>query len=148
MKPDVPKLLEVLSARLLFDVAPNVQPSYRQQSVGLTGILLTMVKEETERAAARRVEENAALRALFGRAATQLGDGELKRKLAEAAASRDPSLLLTELERANAELRALLIELHAQVEEQSAPWARALDAEIWRELAVSTERRRLSLAPF
>jgi hypothetical protein len=41
-----------------------------------------------------------------------------------------------------------LIELHAHVEEQGAPWARALDAEIWRELVASTERRRLSLAPF
>ena len=40
MKPDVPKLLEILSAQLLFDVAPNVQPSYRQSSVGITGILL------------------------------------------------------------------------------------------------------------
>ena len=67
MKPDVPKLLEILSARLMFDVAPNVQPSYRQSSVGITGILLTMVREETERAAARRVDENAALRALFAR---------------------------------------------------------------------------------
>lgn len=148
MKPDVPKLLEILAGRLLFDVAPNVQPSYRQQSVGITGMLLTMVREETERAAARRVEENAALRALFGRASTQIGDGALKARLAEAAAGRDPSLLLTELEGANAALRALLIELHAHVEEQTAPWARALDAEIWRELALSTERRKLSLAPF
>jgi len=41
MKPDVPKLLEIVSSRLLFDVAPNVQPSYRQQSVGITGMLLT-----------------------------------------------------------------------------------------------------------
>lgn len=148
MKPDVPKLLEIVSSRLLFDVAPNVQPSYRQQSVGITGMLLTMVREETERAAARRVEENAALRALFGRAATQIGDAALKSRLADAAASRDPSLLLSELENANQALRALLIELHAHVEEEKAPWARALDAEIWRELVVSTERRRLSLAPF
>ena len=148
MKPDVPKLLEVISARLMFDVAPNVQPSYRQSSVGLTGMMLTMVREEAERAAARRVDENAAMRALFGRAAAQVTDTELRHKLADAAASRDPSLLLTELEGANAALRALLIELHVHVEEQAAPWARALETEIWRELVASTERRRLSLAPF
>jgi len=148
MKPDVPKLLEILSARLMFDVAPNVQPSYRQSSVGITGILLTMVREETERAAARRVDENAALRALFARAAEQVTDTELRRRLGAAAASRDPSLLLSELERANAELRTLLIELHAHVEERPDAWARALDGEIWRELVASTERRRLSLAPF
>jgi hypothetical protein len=148
MKPDVPKLLEILSARFMFDVAPNVQPSYRQSSVSITGILLTMVREETERAAARRVEENAVLRGLFAKAAGQVADTALRRKLEEAAASRDPGLLLSQLESANAALRALLIELHAHVEEQSAGWARALDAEIWRELAASTERRRLSLAPF
>jgi len=148
VKPDVPKLLEILSARMLFDVAPNVQPSYRQSSVSITGILLTMVKEETERAAARRVDENAALRAIFARAAASVAEPALRAKLAEAAASRDPSLLLSELESANAGLRALLIELHAHVESETAPWARALDAEIWRELVVSTERRRLSLAPF
>ena len=148
MKPDVPKLLEILSARFMFDVAPNVQPSYRQSSVSITGILLTMVKEETERAAARRVDENSVLRALFGRASEQVADTELRRKLGAAAASRDPSLLLSELERANAELRTLLIELHAHVEERPDAWARALDGEIWRELVASTERRRLSLAPF
>jgi hypothetical protein len=110
--------------------------------------LLTMVGVAAARAAARRVDENAAMRTLFGRAAAEVTDTELRRKLAEAAARRDPSLLLTELEATNAGLRALLIELHAYVEEQAAPWARAVEAEIWRELVASTERRRLSLAPF
>jgi len=148
VKPDASKLLEVIAGKLLFEIAPNIQPSYRQSSVGLTGMLLGMVREEFERACARRVEENGALRALFARAATNLADTDLRRRLESAAGGTDPSLLVSELEKKNDALRALLIELHAHVEEQDAPWARALDAEIWRELVVSTERRRFSLAPF
>jgi hypothetical protein len=148
VKPDASKLLEVIAGKLLFEIAPNIQPSYRQSSVGLTGMLLGMVREEFERACARRVEENGALRALFARAATNVADTDLRRRIESAAGGTDPSLLVSELEKKNDALRALLIELHAHVEEQDAPWARALDAEIWRELVVSTERRRFSLAPF
>jgi hypothetical protein len=148
VKPDASKLLEVIAGKLLFEIAPNVQPSYRQSSVGLTGMLLGMVREEFERACARRVEENGALRALFARAATDVADTDLRRRLESAAGGTDASLLVSALEKGNDALRALLIELHAHVEGQDAPWARALDAEIWRELVVSTERRRFSLAPF
>jgi hypothetical protein len=107
-----------------------------------------MVREEWDRAAARRAEENAVLRALFGRAAPQVADAELRRRLEAAAASAEKSLLVSELEKSNDALRALLIDLHAHVEAQSAAWARGVEDEIWRELAKSTERRRFSLAPF
>ncbi|MFI5315405.1 MAG: hypothetical protein ACHQ6T_06880 [Myxococcota bacterium] len=148
MKPDVGKLLEIISGKLLFEIAPNVQPSYRQSSVGLTGMLLGMVREEWERSAARRVDENAALRALFARAAAQISDTDLRRRLEAAAAGADADLRISELDRTNGELRALLIELHAQVETLAAPWARAVEDEIWRELVASTERRRFALSPF
>ena len=148
MKPDASKLLEVIAGKLLFEIAPNIQPSYRQSSVGLTGMLLGMVREEWDRAAARRVEENGALRALFARAAKHVANTDLRRRLEVAAAGADSSLLVSELEKGNDALRALLIELHAHVEETEEPWARAVDAEIWRELVTSTERRRFALAPF
>jgi hypothetical protein len=148
MKPDAPKLLEIIAGKLLFEIAPSVQPSYRQSSVGLTGMLLTMVKEEWDRAAARRVEENEVMRALFGRAAPNVADTALRGRLEAAARERDASLLVSKLDASNDSLRALLIDLHAYVEEQDAPWARAVDGEIWRELVASTERRKFSLSPF
>ncbi len=148
MKPDAPKLLEIIAGKLLFEIAPSVQPSYRQSSVALTGMLLTMVKEEWERAVARRVEENEILRALFGRAAGQVGDAGLRGRLEAAAREKEASLLVSRLDASNDSLRALLIDLHAHVETHDAPWARALDDEIWRELRASTERRRFSLSPF
>jgi hypothetical protein len=148
VKPDVPKALEIVAGRLLFDVAPHVAPAYRQSSIGVTAILLGIVREEWDRAAARRVEENAALRALFRDALPVVTDTDLRQRLAAAADSADASLLVSQLEASNDALRALLIELHAHVEELEGAPARALDAAIWRELVLSTERRKLSLAPF
>ncbi len=148
MKPDVPKALEIVAGRLLFDVAPHVAPSYRQSSVGVTAMLLGIVREEWDRAAARRVQENAALRALFRDALPVVTDTDLRGKLAAAADSADASLLVSELDASNDALRALLIELHAHVETLQSAAARALEDAIWRELVASTERRKLSLAPF
>jgi hypothetical protein len=148
VKPDVASVLGILGGTLMSDVMPHLQPTYRQASVMITGLLLGMVREESERAVARRVEENAALRALFERALPVVSDAALREKLAGAARTRDDSLLVSALDRSNDALRALLIELHAHVEELSSPAARALDDEIWRELAASTERRKLMMAPF
>jgi hypothetical protein len=148
MKPEIPNVLEILAGTLLFDVAPHVSPSYRQSSVGVTAMLLGMIREEWDRAAARRIEENAALRALFRSAVPAVSDTNLRRRLEEAAASSDSSCRVSELERANDALRALLIELHAHIEQQASAEARVIEAAIWHELATSTERRRLTLAPF
>jgi len=148
VKPEIPKVLEIVAGKLLFDVAPYVTPSYRQSSIGVTAMLLGIVREEWDRAAARRLEENAALRALFRDAAKSVTDTDLRRRLAEAAASSDASALVSELERGNDALRALLIELHAYVEQDASPALRPLEDAIWRELLLSTERRRLSIAPF
>ena len=148
MKPEIPKVLEVVAGKLIFEIAPSVTPSYRQSSIGVTAMLLGMVREEWDRAAARRVEENASLRALFGDASSVVTDTDLRRRLEAAAGTVDASLLVSELEKSNDALRALLIELHAQVEQQSGAASRALEDAIWRELSASTERRKVALAPF
>jgi hypothetical protein len=75
-------------------------------------------------------------------------DTDLQKRLAAAANSSDASLLISQLEQSNDALRALLIELHAHVETLTGAQARALEDAIWRELSASTERRKLSLAPF
>lgn len=148
MKPDVGTVLEVVGGKLLIEIAPAVQPNYRRNSVALTGLLLGMVREEWERSAARRIEENAALRKLFARGARVVTDAALRQKLSSAAAGTESSFLISALEQANAGLRTLLIELQTHVESLASPEARALDDEIWRELVASTERRRFALAPF
>jgi len=147
VKPEASHALERLMQALLTEIAPSVQPAYRQASVSIQAMLLLSVREELERAAARRVEENRALRALFADAAKAVTEAPLRDHLASAAASTDASLLVSELEAGNRALRALLIELHAHVESLVGPEARRIEAAIWRELSASTERRKLSLGP-
>jgi hypothetical protein len=66
----------------------------------------------------------------------------------EAAGSQEASLRISALDASNDALRQLAIELHAYVETQDAPAARRIEASLWRELAASTERRKLGLHAF
>jgi hypothetical protein len=148
VKPDVPVVLQKLSMALLAQVAPAVGVDYLQRNTGIAAIMLGMAAEEWDRAAARRVEENAALRALFRDALPEVGDAGLRQRLEEAAAGGDPDLRLSALDAANRLLRGLLVELHAYVDALEAPGARRVEAAIWSELRRSTERRSFALAPF
>ena len=148
MKPDVSRVLEVMAGALMVDVAPNVTPSYRQASVFANALMLTNIREELDRIAERRVDENRALRALFAEAASDVADAALRERLVEAARSQEPSLRISALDRSNDALRQLAIELHAWVEAQDSAAARRIEASLWRELAASTERRKLGLQSF
>lgn len=148
MKPDPTRVLEVMAERWMTELAPRVEPAYRRASLGIEAVLILCAREEWDRAAARRVEENRALRELFADAAREIDQNDLRQRLEAAAAGQDPSLRVDDLERANQELRRLLIDLHAHVETWAAPAAQRIEAAIWRELRLSTERRRLALGPF
>ncbi len=145
MKPDVTRFVEVAATHLMTKTAPALGPGYEQSNLVVLGVMLGAVRHEFERAAAWRVEENAALRRLFAEAAPSVRDIELRKKLKESAAGEDLSLIVSDLERNNAALRGLLIDLHAHVEELDSPEARLIEEKIWRELAASTERRTLPL---
>jgi hypothetical protein len=148
VKPEPSHALERLMQALLTEIAPAVQPPYRQASVSVHAMLLLVIREEFDRAVARRVEENRALRSLFADALAAVSDPALRERLAGAANGADASLRVPELEAANRSLRELLIELHAHVEDLESADARRIEDAIWRELSASTERRKLSLAPF
>jgi FKBP-type peptidyl-prolyl cis-trans isomerase (trigger factor) len=148
VKPDVERVLEVCAVSLMTDVAPNVAPPYRQASVFATAILLTSIREELDRSAARRVEENRAMRELFADALESVADSALRARLEEVARAEETSFRISDLEAANAALRQVLIELQAHVETLDSPAARRVEASIWRELAASTQRRKLSLGAF
>jgi hypothetical protein len=147
MKPEASHALERIMQALLTELMPAVQPAYRQAGVGIQAMMIATIREELDRAAARRVEENRALRSLFADAAPAVTDAALRGRLATAARSEDGSLLVPELEACNRALRSLLIELHAHVEGLPGDGARRVEAAIWRELAASTERRKLGLGP-
>jgi hypothetical protein len=147
MKPDAKRFLDVAAAHVAMNVAPALG-RYEQSAAMVLAAMLMAAGEEMERAAARRVEENRALRRIFAGALEAVGDAGLRERLAAAANGEEISLAVSDLENSNAKLRALVIELHACVEELTTPEARRIEQAIWQELVLSTERRRLMMAPF
>jgi len=148
VRPEVSILLQVSAAHLLLRTGPALGAGYEQSSVAMLAALLMASGEELERGAARRVEENEALRALFHTGARVVDDAPLRERLEAAAKTVDSDLRISALEQTNGQLRGLLIDLHVHVEGLESDAARDLDAEIWRELVASTERRKLSLGAF
>jgi len=148
MKPDIDRFLDVSAAYLMMELAPTLGSSYAQSNVSILGMMLAAVREEFGRAAARRIEENREMRRLFGEAAPGVKDAALHHRLLDAAQSDDTDFTVSALEQSNAALRQTLIDLHTHVEQLDTPEARRIEEAIWRELAASTERRRLMMGPF
>lgn len=144
MKPSVPALLDALGALVQREVAPALGEGYLSQQMLRSVGLLKAAAEEFDRAAARRVTENTALRALFDRSVDAVDDPALADALREAARGTDADLRVSALQAVNQRLRALLIELHAWSETASTPRAGAVNAEVWAELRAGAQRRRLA----
>jgi len=144
---DVRKMVETMGASLMTGQVLTSADDYQQRSASSLGILLLLASQEWDHSAERLTLENAATRELFAAAAPALA-GELRERVQAAARSSDPGLRISELVAANDELRRLLIELHAHVEERDDAQAAEIDAAIWRELVRSTERRQLPASPF
>lgn len=142
MRPDPPKVIYGMMAALMRDIAPEVQTPFGQQSVGLTAMVLSLLAQEWDRAAARLVDENAAVAALLSRARQVVAGEALHERIDVAvaeASGRD--LRLSALQAKNDALRSLLIDVHTAVERASGEAARELDMLIWNELRESTRRR-------
>jgi len=148
MKPDPAKVLETVSMMLIMEFVPQLGSSYAQQALAGSATILAVARDEIDRAAARRIEENRALRRLFAAARDVVTDTDLAARLAEAAASEEGSLLVSDLDTSNQGLRGLLVRLHEHVEALRGDAARRLEAAIWDELRASTERRKTILGNF
>lgn len=147
MTPIVPDVLNELAQLLARCAQPDADPAERSASLGMSALLLGIAAQEWDRAADRLVEENAALRRLFSRALPHLGQGSISQRLEGLAQAQEPDFRISTLETANSALRDALIDLHVAVEALDDPAARSLEAEIWGELARSTERRLLAGSP-
>lgn len=148
MRPRIEIAFEQVAADLLERVAPAISSSYHQGTVGMVATILMIATEEWDRAASRRIEENASIRALFHEAAPAVKNSALRERLGELTAVEDRDFRVSALEANNCELRAALIDLHSYVENEAGADARRIEDEIWKELVKSTERRRLVAAPF
>ena len=146
MKPDPQAILADFAARLGGVIMPDLKTPFLMGSTGLMAAVIGMIAEDLDSAAARRVEENRAIRALFNRALALNPPPVLAATLEPLAIGDDEDLRLSALVAANQRLRAALITLQTWAENQ--PGAEALNDAIWAELSASTDRRRLSGAPF
>jgi hypothetical protein len=141
MKPSPDLVLNHAFAKVAMEMGPALPPGYGQGSATLTGVLLLMVGQEFNRAADIRAKENAAMRALFADAATAVG-AELGARLKVAADERDADINVATLDRSNAALKGLLIELHAHAERAG---ARALEMRILKLLDEAAAARQVFL---
>lgn len=137
-----------MAADLIERVVPAISPPYHQGTIGMIASMLSLVGEEWDRAASRRLEENDRLREIFRDAAKVTRNPSLNARLKKLAETIDGDFRISALETGNCTLRAALIELHAQIETESGPEARRIEEIIWKELVHSTERRRFSSAQF
>ncbi|MBI1197735.1 MAG: hypothetical protein GC203_07725 [Phenylobacterium sp.] len=126
MNPRVPPVLAELAGLLLKNAMPGVPEPERASDLSLSAMLLMVAGEMWDRQAHILVEENRAIRSLLGEAGA------------------DENLRVSALQAENDRLRSALIEAQATAE---ATGDDQLQEAIWAELAASTERRRLSMAP-
>jgi hypothetical protein len=148
MRPSIDVYLDELRRALAQDFAPRLPTAFEQSALGRHAILLGAVAEEFDRAAARRIEENRALRDLFAGAVKTIPDSDLRSRLLAACETEDRSFSMRDLDVSNSGLRGLLVDLHEQVEQLAGEEARSLEQAIWCELVRSTERRRTALNRF
>lgn len=141
MKPTPDLVLNHAFAKVAMEMGPALPAGYGQGSATLTGVLLLMVAQEFNRAADIRAKENAAMRALFADAAPAAG-AELGARLKAAADERDADINIATLDRSNAALKALLIELHMHAERSD---AHALETRILQLLNEAATARQVFL---
>jgi hypothetical protein len=141
MKPSPELVLNQAFAKIAMEMGPALPPGYGQGSATTTAVLLLMTAQEFDRAADIRAKENRVMRALFTDAAKGIG-GELGTKLNAVVGVRDEDLTVSGLDRANGELKRLLIELQTHAEQAG---DRVLELRILRFLSEAAAARLVHL---
>jgi hypothetical protein len=113
-------------------IVPALTDSFAGEAARLAGLVLTISANAMDGAVELRLHENAAMRALFRDTASGVADRDLAARLQSAGGSESSDLKISALDQVNAKLRALLVELHASVEDQSGDAARETERRIWR----------------
>jgi hypothetical protein len=116
MKPSPELILNQAFAKIAMEMGPALPPGYGQGSATTTAVLLLMVAQEFNRAASIRKAENDAMRLLFRESAGKVG-GPLGERLKAAGDAEDSDITVAALDRSNASLKTLLIELQTAAED-------------------------------
>lgn len=143
MKPEVGTILALSAQKIAMGIGEH-GAAFAQGTVGLMAMMLSISAKEYDRGADIRFTENSEMRALFAELAPALSDPALKKELLSAAAAKDPSLRISDLNEGNYALRRLLSRLQIRAEEDG---ALAAQRRIWAVLKAMAERRLVVLGP-
>lgn len=138
---DVDTVLNRVSQHLKEVIVPTLD-GYNAYYVGIAAMIVECAALEYNSAAQVRAEENRALRGLLADATPFVSEA-LAVRLRSALPGENPavSILISDLTRVNRELRALLIDVHGEVEQRlHEEWAVALNAKIIDEYRAMSER--------
>jgi len=144
MRPSCDIILQTVANSLMNEHMPAATTEKAQADFGLSAVLIGVVSEEFERAAARRIEENDELRRLFSESLAVVEDEGLKEQLRDSAGEGDGDYRVSALDKANGDLLGLLIELHGHVEGLEGKGARRTEEAIWQVLENWTKRREFT----
>jgi hypothetical protein len=145
MSPEGDKILGLSVQRLAMELGPMLTTAFAQGQLSLTGFMLTLVANEYERGADLRANENAGMRKLFAEIAPAIPDAALRKRLEIAASSQNASLKISDLDKANWELRRLVIEAQTAIETLQGEAARAADRRVWAMLREIAANRMVKL---
>jgi len=132
MKLTTQSLLEGMAEALDERIRPMIADSFTADATRMAASVVRIAARASDEAAAIRVEENARIRGLLAQGAAMVSESTLAARLDAASKSGDPGYRISQLDRANGDLRLDLIALHSWLEDNRSPAALQLDAEIWR----------------
>jgi hypothetical protein len=145
VKPGIDQVMMLLAGTLATKVLGALpENDYASGDVKMIALMQVLLAQEIDKAADNLIRENAAMRSLFAQA-SEAPVLAMHEKLTNAAATRDANARLSTLEEGNAELKALLIDLHCAVEEEVATWASTLERSILAFLKESADARMLAM---
>ncbi|MBI1250453.1 MAG: hypothetical protein GC189_03160 [Alphaproteobacteria bacterium] len=145
MRPSMAQILMGSAGAIGTQVAPHLTGNgYALGQASMAGLIMVLAAQEADRAADVLVRERNALRVFFGEASVSLLPEDLRARLHEAAhAPLGASFVVSALEEEIAPMKALLIETHAALEDETASWARDLEARVWAVLKEGADARQL-----
>ncbi len=145
MRPTCETISKTLATTLITNYLPKTQDVNEKKQFGLMALLLLLLSENYDGAAANLIEENRALRHLFLNAMNIIKDDHLKERLKEAAESDETNFRMSALDKENGNNLSLLIELQSHIETVEGIDARKIEDAIWQELENYKKRREFMI---
>ena len=146
MRPDPARVLTGVMSNLMTLVLPETRTAFGQTTTGMCASLVYCVAQEFDRIVDRLLVETRVVAQILTDAAPLLQDEALRNLALDAATRTTPeNYRVSTVQSLNDDIRRVLIEVHAAIEQTPGDAAAEMNERIWRELQESTQRRRLEL---